>query len=221
MSHDEEQQRRSRIVVETPTARREVVQTQTTRVPEERKGFSTGIVAAVAIAAVALTALLFLFLSNNKDDSNMNINVATAPTPLPTVAAPTYVPPPTTTVPPTTTYVPPTVTTTQPAPIIVTAPPTTTQPTTPAANTAATPAPGTDDLSLTQSIRSKLLDDRELGTTDVVVSVQNGVATLTGSVQTNGLKARASQLARVRGIRTIDNQITVAGGMEPNTTPPN
>lgn len=220
MSQDEEQQRRSRIVVETPTSRREVVQTQVTRVPEERKGFSTGIVAAVAIAAVALTALLFLFLSNNKDSGNTNINLATAPTPLPTVAPPAYVPPPTTTMPPSTTYVPPTVTT-QPAPIIVTPPATTTttQPTTPAANTAATPV--TDDLTLTQNIRSKLLEDRDLGTTDVVVTVQNGVATLTGSVQSNGLKARASQIARVRGIRTIDNQITVTGGMEPNATPPN
>ena len=35
MSFDEEQQRKSRVVVETPNARREVVQTETTRTPAE------------------------------------------------------------------------------------------------------------------------------------------------------------------------------------------
>ena len=46
MSYDEEQQRKSRIVVETPHTRREVVHQQTTRIPEERRGVSTGVVAA-------------------------------------------------------------------------------------------------------------------------------------------------------------------------------
>ncbi|HEU4595918.1 MAG TPA: hypothetical protein VFS10_12315, partial [Pyrinomonadaceae bacterium] len=86
MSQDEEQHRRSRVVVETPTARREVVHSQTVRYPEERRGYSGGMVAAVALTAIALTVIVFLFLTNPSDESdNTNINVrtsaATQPTP--------------------------------------------------------------------------------------------------------------------------------------------
>ncbi len=60
MSYDEEQHRRSRVVVETPTARREVVQQQTVRYPE-RRAHSTGMVVTVALVAIAATAIVFLF----------------------------------------------------------------------------------------------------------------------------------------------------------------
>src|ERR671913_292491 len=88
MSHDEEQHRKSRVVIETPTERREVVQQQTYRTPEhERSGFSSGMVAAVALAAIAATAIVFLFIMNRGDDSDTSVSVnargaaATQPTP--------------------------------------------------------------------------------------------------------------------------------------------
>ncbi|MBV9210187.1 MAG: hypothetical protein JOZ52_06135, partial [Acidobacteria bacterium] len=61
MSYDEQQQRRSRVVVETPAGRseREVVHTE--RVPE-RQGMSTGAVAALVVGAVALVTIIFLFV---------------------------------------------------------------------------------------------------------------------------------------------------------------
>ncbi|HEX8723466.1 MAG TPA: hypothetical protein VF736_22805, partial [Pyrinomonadaceae bacterium] len=67
MSYDEEQQKRSRVVIETPTARREVVQQQTVRypAPPERRGYSTGVLATVALLAIAATAIIFLFLTNS------------------------------------------------------------------------------------------------------------------------------------------------------------
>ena len=84
MSYNEEQQHKSRVVVETPNARREVVRSETARVPE-RSGVSTGMVAALVIAAVALVTILFLFLMNNRDDTaNTNARVAAQqPTPVP------------------------------------------------------------------------------------------------------------------------------------------
>ena len=77
MSYDEEQQKRSRVVVETPNARREEYYARTSRVPE-RAGYSTGVVAVVALLAIAATALIMFFLMNRSDATNTNVSVATA-----------------------------------------------------------------------------------------------------------------------------------------------
>jgi hypothetical protein len=93
MSYDEEQQRKSRVVIETPTARREEVYTSTSRSPE-REGFSTAAVAIVALVAIAATALiLFFWMNSGTDATNANVTVATAPaTPIPTAPTPIYLP---------------------------------------------------------------------------------------------------------------------------------
>lgn len=44
---------------------------------------------------------------------------------------------------------------------------------------------------------------------DIDVELDNGVAVLTGEVPTEALKTRAARLARVRGVTTVDNRITV------------
>src|SRR5689334_22328251 len=120
MSYDEEQTKRSRVVVETPNERREVVQHQTVRYPEERRGFSTGMVVTVALLAIAATAIIFLFLTNSRDDSsqvNVNLRASTQPTPM--TQAPVVVTQPT----PIIITQPAPVTQTQPAPVIIQAPP--------------------------------------------------------------------------------------------------
>ncbi|HEX8097093.1 MAG TPA: hypothetical protein VF507_03615, partial [Pyrinomonadaceae bacterium] len=84
MAYDAEH-RRSRVVVETPTARREVVQTTTAHVPE-RRGVSTGVVATVAILAIFLGAVVaWLMLSNNNTTGDgTSVRVATTqPSPAP------------------------------------------------------------------------------------------------------------------------------------------
>src|SRR4051812_3313521 len=84
MAYDEEHHKRSRVVIETPTARREVVQTVSARAPE-RRGISTGVVAALVIGSVALVTILFLFILNRQNsETTVNANVrsaTTAPTP--------------------------------------------------------------------------------------------------------------------------------------------
>lgn len=204
MSYDDEQQRRSRVVVETPTSRREVEQVRTVRTPE-KSGFSTGMVAAVALAAIAVTALIFLFLMNpGTDDNNTNVRVnASAPTPLATQPTPIIIQQ----------SAPPT----QQAPIIITQPPSTAPDvtiTTPPASTAPPPASsGTDDATVQTNLSKKILDDTQLASTDIIATVSNGKATLTGTVATTDLKRQAERVAlSVRGVKTVDNKIEVSGG---------
>jgi hypothetical protein len=203
MSYDEEQQRRSRVVVETPTARREEYSVRTTRVPD-RDGYSTGVIAAVALVAIAATALIMFFLMNRGDATNTNVNVTAAATPLPTVPTPYPTPPPAVVMPPMQQAPPiivqqPPPTTT--APVVVTAPPPTTT----------APAPP-DDAGIETKVNKALTDDPDLGSANITVTVINGSATLIGSVKTPDLKARAERLAHaVKGVKAVDNKIMVEG----------
>jgi hypothetical protein len=204
MSYDEEQQKRSRVVIETPTARREVVQTTTARVPE-RRGVSTGVVAALVIGTVALVTLLFLFILNRQTSgTEVNANVQTAerpaqqpviiqqqPTPLPQAPIIIQQPATTTTQPP--------VIIEQPAP--ATAPP------------ATAPASGTDDTAIQSAIDKKMAEDATLSTVGVSISVTGGKATLIGTVDSQALKNQVERLVKtVKGVRTVDNQIIVSAG---------
>ena len=206
MSYDEEQQKRSRVVVETPTARREVVQTETSRVPE-RQGISTGVVAALVIGAVALTTLLFLFLSNREDDStNANVRVATtAPTPLPQ-QQPVIIQQPAPQQAPVQPVIIEQPAQTQPAPVVIQQPSTTT-------DTSTTRPRGTDDATIQSNIDKRLADDPRFTALGVLATVIDGKVTLTGSVNTADLKRQVETLVkRVEGVRSVDNQITINGG---------
>ena len=192
MSYDEEQQRKSRVVVETPTARREVTQTHTTRIPEPR-GISTGAVVALVIAAVALTSLAFLLLTN-RDDATANANERIAIAPTPAITPATIVQPP------------PIV---QQAPPVIISPPMTSA-AMPSPSAIATPTP-VDDATVRAEVNQKILDDAELSATDIKAAVSRGTATLTGTVGTASLKRRAEQVARtVKGVRGVNNQVTIA-----------
>lgn len=199
MSYDEEQQRKSRVVVETPTARREVTQTQTTRIPEPR-GISTGAVVALVIAAVALTSLAFLLLTN-RDDATANVNERITPAPTPAITPATIVqqPPIVQQAPPVTAQVPP----------VIISPPMTSA-AMPSPSAIATPTP-VDDATVRAEVNQKILDDAELSATDIKAAVSRGTATLTGTVSTASLKRRAEQVARtVKGVRGVTNQVTIA-----------
>lgn len=207
MSYDEEQTRRSRVVVETPNERREVVQHQTVRYPEERRGHSTGIVVTVALLAIAATAIIFLFLTNSRDDSsqvNVNMRAATQPTPM--TQAPVVVTQPP--VQPT-----PIIITqpaqTQPAPVIIQAPPPSTTTTAPPASTGSATSGAADDSALQQKIDKALEDDTELSAAGITATVINGRVSLTGTVNSDALKRKAERLVTVKGVTGVDNHIAV------------
>ena len=219
MSHEEEQHRRSRVVVETPTARREVVQQQTVRYPtEERRGYSAGIVATVALLAIAATAIIFLFLTNSRDSSteaNVNLRTTAATQPTPMTQAPVVVQTPMTQPTPVIIQQVPAPVTTQPAPVIIQAPPpppdtsTTTAP--PASS--APPAAGHDDASLQTKVDKAFADDPNVSAADIDAMVVNGRVKLTGTVSSDAVKQRAERLAyAVKGVLGVDNKIVVAPG---------
>ena len=219
MSYDEEQQRRSRVVVETPTARREVYQTQTTRYPE-RSGYSTGTVAAVALTAMALTAIVFLFLMTRGDSTTeVNVNAQATPYPqTPLAAQPVLQPTP---------FVAPT-------PLPMTTPLTPVVITPPAGTTATTTVPGAapapvvtqtpnvpDDTALQNTVSKRIQDDPDLSTTDIIATVPDGKATPTGTVNAPDLKRRAERVAlSVRGVRRVENQIAVEASPDAEPTTP-
>ncbi len=202
MSQDEERQRKSRVVIETPTARREEIYTQTQRVPGERSGMSTGVVAAVALTAVALTAIIVFFMMNSGEDATrtgVNINATTA-TPVPTMPTPVVIQQAT----PMMTPPPQTIIIEQPAPaaqqpIIV-----------PPAPAPATQSPVLRDADIESNVNKSLTDDAEISSLGITVTVTNGRVTLNGQVASSALKARAERLARaIRGVSGIDNKIVV------------
>jgi hypothetical protein len=205
MSYDEEQQKRSRVVIETPTARREVVQTVRARAPE-RRGVSTGVVAALVIGTVALVTLLFLFILNRQNNgTEVNANVQTAATPVqqqPVIIQQQPTPMPQTPI----IIQQPAPTTAQPPVIIEQPAPATTAPET------ARPS-GTDDTTIQSAIDKKMAEDATLSTVGVTVTVLDGKVTLIGTVDSQALKSQVERLVKtVKGVRTVDNQIIVSAG---------
>src|SRR6476469_4805018 len=74
MAYDDEQARRSRVVVETPTSRREVTQTDSVR--SDRGGISGATVGIIVVVAIALITIVVLFLMNGQQTDTTNANLA-------------------------------------------------------------------------------------------------------------------------------------------------
>ncbi len=73
------------------------------------------------------------------------------------------------------------------------------------------PAPPVDDNGLAAALQSRLAADGALSSEPIQVSVQNAVATLSGSVSNDAARSlAANDAAQVTGIRTVVNNLTVA-----------
>lgn len=204
MVYDEANQKRSRVVVETPAARREVVETRTAYAPE-RRGVSTGTVAIVAMAAVVLTAIVVWALTRpTADEVNANLRVATQPTPITqvvTVPVPQQQPAPV--------VIPPATTSTTTQPVIVPVPSTSTSSSSSTTTTSTAKTNGTDDATLQANIDKRLSDDPKVAALGIVASVADGKVTLIGTVDSREMKNRVERLVRIKGVKSVDNQITV------------
>jgi len=210
MAYDEEHHKRSRMVIETPTARREVVQTTTARAPE-RRGISTGVVAALVIGSVALVTILFLFILNRQNtETTVNANMRTA-TAAPTPQQPVIIQQQPTPLPQQQPIIiqQPAPVTSQP-PIIVeqpAAPPTT------SGATASSKPSGTDDTAIQSEIDKRISQDATLSTADVTATVIEGKVTLIGTVDSPGIKNQVERLVKgVKGVKAVDNQLIVPAG---------
>lgn len=194
MAYDEEQARRSRVVVETPNERREVVHTQSVR---DNSGISAGMVGVLVVVAIALITMLVLFWMNTQPtaDETAALPAQQQPTviqqPAPAQQPPVIIQQP--------------APATQPAPIIVTPP----------AGGSTAPS-ATDSVSMDSAIQAaidkRLTDDPAFASLGITASVINGKVMLIGTVKTEGMKADVERMVKqVKGVKEVDNQIIVSG----------
>ena len=192
MAYDEEQARRSRVVVETPNERREVVHSQSVRNPDN-SGISAGMVGVLVVVAIALITMLVLFwLSSQPTTEDASLTAQQPPTviqqPAPAQQPPVIIQQP--------------APATQPAPIVVTPP---------AGGTTTMPTESVNmDSTVQAAIDKRLADDPEFSTLGITASVINGEVTLLGVVKTEALKADVERAVKqIKGVKRVDNQISV------------
>jgi len=190
MAYDEEQARKSRVVVETPTERREVVHTQSVR---DNSGISAGMVGVLVVVAIALITMLVLFWMSSQPATD-NANLAAQQPPPTTVVqqpAPVQQPP---------VIIQQPAPATQPAPIIVTPP---------AGGTTSSDSMNIDS-TIQAAVDKKLSDDPQISTLGITASVVNAKVMLIGTVKTEALKTKIERMVKqVKGVKEVDNQISV------------
>lgn len=178
-----------RIVVETPTTRREVVQTDAVHHPD-RSGMSGAALAAIVVGVIALATLIILFMMNQQQTANETAATQQQPTT-------TIVQQPAAQQPPVIIEQPATTTT---QPVIIN---------NPSAGGAA-PTTGNNDGTVQASVDKRLTDDPTFSTLGITATVLNGKVTLTGIVKSEALKAQIERAIRnIKGVTAIDNQISV------------
>lgn len=193
MAYDEEQARRSRVVVETPNERREVVHSQSVRNPDN-SGLSAGMVGVLVVVAIALITMLVLFwLSSQPTTEDASLTAQQPPTVIQQPAPATQQPP---------VIIQQPAPATQPAPIVVTPP---------SGGTTTMPTESVNiDSTLQAAIDKRLTDDPEFSTLGITASVINGEVTLLGTVKTEELKAGIERAVKqIKGVKKVDNQISV------------
>lgn len=195
MAYDEEQARRSRVVVETPNERREVVHSQSVR---DNSGISAGMVGVLVVVAIALITMLVLFWMNSQRTSEETAALQ-AP------QQPTVIQQPAPAQQPPVIIQQPAAPATQPAPIIVTPP-----------AGGSTGSGSTESVNMDSTIQTvidkRLTDDPAFSTLGITASVINGKVMLIGTVKTEAVKADVEKMVKqIKGVKEVDNQIIVSG----------
>jgi BON domain-containing protein len=194
MSYDEEQARRSRVVVDTPTERR-VVDSQYVRTPD-RSGISAGMVGVLVVVAIALITMLVLFWMSSQPTTDTASTTAAQPTttvveqPAPAQQPPVIIQQP--------------APVTQPAPIVITPPA--------GGSTVGSQTQTAQDMdSKAQTeIDKRLTEDPTFSSLGITATVLNGKVTLLGTVKSQQLKDQIERMVKqVKGVKEVDNQITV------------
>lgn len=179
-----------RIVVETPTARREVERTEAVHHHPDRSGISGGALAAIVVGVIALATLVILFVMNQQQTANET--AATQQQPSTTIVQQPA---------------------TQQPPVIIEQPATSTQPPVIINNPAtggSAPATGNADAEIQAAVDKRLREDSTFSGLGVTAIVLDGKVTLTGTVQNQALKAQIERAIRnIKGVKVVDNQISV------------
>lgn len=196
MAYDDEQARKSRVVVETPTSRREV--THTEAVHNDRGGMSGATVGVIVVVAIALITIVVLFLMNGQNNDNANANLAAQqqqPAQQPVIVQQ-----------PAQQQQPPVIIQ-QPAPAAGQPPVIINQP---APSGGSAPVNNSNDGAVQTAIDKKIFDDPTLSSLGITATVLDGKVTLTGTVKSESLKSQVDKTIRtIRGVKQVDNQIVV------------
>jgi hypothetical protein len=195
MAYDEQEAKRSRVVVETPTARREVVHSEEVRTPD-RSGVSAGMVGVLVVVAIALITVMVLFWMSSQNTMDPNANTVAQqqpPTVIQQAPAPAQQPP--------VIIQQPAPAAPQQAPIVIQAPSGgSTEPTT-AANV---------DTTIQAAIDKQLTEDPTFSSLGITATVMNSKVTLLGVVKTEAMKSQVEKMVkRIKGVKEVDNQISV------------
>jgi len=193
MAYDDEEAKRSRVVVETPTSRREVTHTEAVR--NDRGGISGATVGVIVVVAIALITIVVLFLMNgqNTDTANANLAAQQQPAQQPVIVQQ-----------PAQQQQPPVIIQ-QPAPAMNQPPVIINQP---APSGGSAPANTSNDGAVQAAIDKKISDDPTLSTLGITATVLDGKVTLTGTVKSEALKSQVDRTIRaIKGVKQVDNQI--------------
>jgi osmotically-inducible protein OsmY len=194
MAYDDEQSKSSRVVVDTPTSRREVTHTEAVR--NDRNGMSGATVGVIVVVAIAVITILVLLLMNQQQNANTNANLAAqeaAQQQQPIVVqqpAPQQQPP---------VIIQQPAATTQQPPVIINQPAT-------SGDTGNT----SNDGAVQMAVDKKVSDDPILSALGITATVLDGKVTLTGTVKSEALKSQVDKAVRsVKGVKQVDNQLSV------------
>ena len=192
MAYDDEQATRSRVVVDTPTSRREVTHTEAVR--NDRGGISGATVGVIVVVAIALITVVVLFLMNQQSNLNANENLAAQQQPV-------VVQQPAQQQPPVIIQQPATAPAANQPPIIINQP---------AATGGSAPSNTSNDGAVQMAVDKAIGDDPTLSALGITTTVFDGKVTLTGTVKSEALKSQVDRAIRaVRGVKQVDNQIVV------------
>ena len=196
MAYEEREAEHRRIVVDTPSGRREEIHSEARSYPERSGGVSGAALAAIVVGVIALAAIIILFVMNQQQNA-LNANTTAQQQPPQTIIQQPAQQPP--------------VIVQQPAP--ATQPPVIIngQPTTSGGTTSSTTTSGPDDSSIQTAVDKKLNDDPSLSALAITATVMNGKVTLIGMVHRESEKSAVERAVRqIKGVKSIDNQISVS-----------
>lgn len=197
MAYQEREAQHSRVVVETPRARREEVHTESVQQHPDRSGVSGAALAAIVVGVIALAAILILFVMNQQQSAvNDNLAAQQQQPPQTVIQQPAQQPP---------VIVQQPAPATQPAPVIINSQPA-------PASGGTTTSSGPDDSTVQSAVDKKLADNPQLAALGITVTVLNGKATLMGMVKSQAEKNQVERaVMAVKGVKSVDNQISVSG----------
>src|ERR1043166_534502 len=188
MAYQERESEHRRIVVDTPSGRREEIHSEARQYPERSGGVSGAALAAIVVGVIALAAIIILFVMNQQQNA-LNANTTAQQQPQTIVQQPAQQQPP--------------VIVQQPAPaqqqppVIIngqSAPPPATSGGTTSSGAATTNAP--DDSAIQTAVDKKLNNDPALSALGITATVTNGKATLIGMVHSQAEKSQVERAVR-------------------------